>query len=476
MTSYSNGAVRDLNKKMIDAAITRFMTEIGWFGTAEEGYTAGSWEGTIPAPTGLTGTVRIKNNSMATSSWPGEIPPGAQYVGDETRGALLYQVYELDAWVSIYEPICDRVNAAYEGWATLPLPGDFDGAIHALEEAVDAVTPASQGEGSWSFTNVDVSSSMGLMYKWISPNASGPASSLLFAFDSAYGIDRITGVMANQAQVAAALGFAVAGEKKVWENGEIDLMTILEDGWKAMDVTQGGGGSINLQVVKAFLDLAQVFTPAQIDVVLGGLSTGIDFIDTVIPKPHTDTKESTVSGGSYEEVMSSFEQALQDLEIAINNEEVEICNKLDALRGVLGDREATDFHLHPGAGIESGLVEATEMRINHDMVQTIGTRDVPIVASAFLDAADSASRETGEGVWIRENGIGWETSGPWSRWKGVLDQFDAISTGSAKELIKAGELLATAAGWIGESDAAAQEAVAGHADELERGQLEWSQP
>ncbi|WP_193614791.1 hypothetical protein [Nocardioides lijunqiniae] len=473
MTAYSSSALGDLMDDVLDNAVRRYVSEFGWYGSADEGFRGNNWDGELPPNFGPTGMVTLKLNAIAQSA-SSDVPPGAQYVGQETRGSVVYHVYEVDAYESIYSPWVDRLHQVFDGWRSLPDPADFDAPIAALEDAVDAITPQSQREGGYTFVDVEVSTAMGLIYKWASPQSDQASSDLLYAFDGGYGVDRITGVMVNQAQVAAGAGLAVAGEKQVWKKARTDIMAIAQAGADSLDIGGGGSGSIDLGVVKAFVDLVGVFVPAQFDVLVDAASEGLAFLDEVTPEPKTGNKTLTLSGGTAEEIFASLEDAVKELEQAIYDEESELQTKLQALQGILGDNDPVNFHLHPGAGMAETFVDAAEIRINSRTIQSIGNHDVPIVAKAFLRAAEFAASHTGSGIWSRDHSIGMGSYGPHASWLAALEQLDAITTGSAKELIDAGRTLAVAAGWIEDADDQAAADMGGLADELARGQDHWA--
>ncbi len=55
----------------------------------------------------------------------------------------------------------------------------------------------------------------------------------------------------------------------------------------------------------------------------------------------------------------------------------------------------------------------------------------------------------------------------------MLSEFDAVTTGSGKELVEAGRLLAVGAGFVQDTDGDVQEALQGVQDDLDRGSDEW---
>lgn len=474
MTEYSHQAVGEVMARIMDNVIRLFMSESQWYGTWDEGFRGNGWDGDIPGKFDGSGKVVLRQNvSSQTAVSPA--PPGAVYLGDETVGYVSYYKYEIDPR-TLYDPWVERVNTLFEGWRSLPDPADFDAPIAALEQAVDDLTPEAQRDGSYTFVDVAVTSAIGRMHTWVSPQGDTNLSDLLYAFDSPYGPDRITGVMINQAQVAAGLGFTVAGEKQVWTKARQDLMRISGEAADAMDVTGGGGGlSIDLGVVKSFVDLVSVFVPAQYKVLTSAVSAGLGFLDQIIPEQTTEAKAATIDGFTADELMTSLERAIRDLETSIFDEEAELRSKLSVLSGILGGRAAGDFHLHPGAGIDTRFTgDAARIRIDSTAVQRVGTEDVPVVASAFLQAAESASSHTGPGIWTRDNLIGYGSTGAYYPWHSLIEQFDAVTTGSGRELVEAGKILAVAAGWIEDADVEAGLASRGLKDELDRGQTEWS--
>jgi hypothetical protein len=64
--------------------------------------------------------------------------------------------------------------------------------------------------------------------------------------------------------------------------------------------------------------------------------------------------------------------------------------------------------------------------------------------------------------------------GPRARWSAEQAQFDAVTTGSAAELVEAGRLLAIGAGQLEDVDGYTEAALQGVRDELARGSDAWS--
>lgn len=470
MAAYSHQAIGDRMALIMDNLIQRFMSEHEWYGTWDEGFTGSGWDGTFPGKSAGSGRAVIRYNMMSqTRTAP--MPPSAHYIGDEMVGHMTFQKFEVDP-AEVYAPWVERINDAFLGWRSLPDPADFEPVIDHLEKAVDHLTPQEQDAGAFTFVDVEVSNAIEMMRKWVSPQGEN-SSALLSAFDRAYGVGRITGVMVNQAQVAAGLGFTVAGERELWTKARADIMRIADDSVSAADVRQNGGGTIDPGVVKAFIDLASVFVPKQYGVLLSAASKGIGLLQAVKPQTTRESREVTVSGDTASAVLSSMEQAIRDLRSSIYEEESELQDRLLALRSALRSRSRDDFHLHAGRGHDETFDERSGIRFNSTTVQDVGTKDVPVVAAAFLRSAEEAAAQTGSGIWSRDNFIGYGSNGPHALWQQLIGEFDQITAGSARELVEAGKILAVAAGWVENADVESSLQSQGLDDELERGRLDW---
>ena len=88
-------------------------------------------------------------------------------------------------------------------------------------------------------------------------------------------------------------------------------------------------------------------------------------------------------------------------------------------------------------------------------------------------SADDASKTDKPMIWNRGGYIGYVPAGPRDRYKEVLEEFDAVTTGSAKELVEAGALLAQGAGFLKDADGYTQKALHGVEDDINRGKDGW---
>ena len=479
---YSASALNAKQKDIAKKAIQRWLyEEFHWYGTPEKGFQGGGFNEMLPPITGPTGTMRLTYNAASqTNTDPGQPPPGAIYKGEDTTGGMgqLNYLWDVDPWTDIYEPWFEKINSAFEGWDELPDPADYTGHIDSMRDAVTRLTPMPNPDGgplSTDFASVDLASNLGLVRKWVSPATEGASEgALVFAFDQAYGADRIQAVMQNQAQAGIVLGMTLLGEQKMWENSRKDIMRLAEEAEKAFDVTQGGGGGISLEVVKSFVGLVTTFMPAPVAGVLGKASAALDLVQKFKPEETKPDPKPEISGESADAVFTSMDSAINKLDMAILDQELElVTHTLQGLLDEMREHAGTQFHIHPTNGVATELAHAKAINVHPDYLKHIGYQTVPAIAAVMAKSVDDAQKTDKPMIWTRGGYIGYVPAGPRDRYKEVLDEFDAITTGSAKELVEAGELLAQGAGFLKDADGYQQQALKGVEDDINRGKDGW---
>lgn len=485
-TPYSVAALERLKKDIIKAAIkwTLYDEPVKWDGDADSGFHGASWEGTLPPYGGPTGTVRLKYYQPGLGFAAGT-PPGAEPVGEGTDAAgQPYYEYEIDPWTSIYEPWQERIESAFRGWDGIPEAHDFNDALGSIRSAVETLTPIPQGgasggdaagsmDSTWSA--VDLAAGLGTLGRYIGPDAaSGYTGALMIAFDFNYGPDRIRAVMTNQAQVAIALGSVVLGGQKVWEGAGLDIMAIAEAAAASFRPGGGGGDAIDLKVVKAFGELLSNFMPAPVKTALDAGTAVLSFVEEVMPADTQGEAAVTLEGSTPDEVYQSLVDVIAKLEQRVFDQEYELAyttmqKTIDYMHG----HDASQFHLHPRDGIDPQLAGATPLDIHPEHLRVIGYQVVPTIASFLGKAAEHAQAANQPGMWARTASIGLGSSGPHAKWAEAQGLFDQVTTGSGRELVEAGRLLAVGAGWIEDADGSSQAALHEVQDDLDRGSLGW---
>jgi hypothetical protein len=489
VTDYSPEALEDLKEKMAHAAIKWVMYEepTQWDGNAEDGFYGAGWEGRLPPVSGPTGTVQLKFFPPLMTAAAG-IPPGARVTGDGyNEVGQGYYTYEVDPWTDIYEPWINRIDEAFKGWDTIPEPGEFSGPINSIRSAVTALTPLPtqeggpddggdpEGEFETTYADVELETALGTMDAFIGADTAGADQGLLiYAFRHGYGPDRIRSIMGNQAQVAIVLGLVLLGEQKVWQGAQQDIMAIAD---KASESFRpgGGGGDIDLKVVKAFVDLLATFVPAPVKPVLATGSAALSLVDELMPEDTPGDTSVKLDGYTPDEVYNSMVDAIRKLEQRVFDQEYELA--YTTLSGVLDymyGHDGSQFHIHPDKGLDLDLAEAPRLTVHPEYLKRIGYQLVPGVAAYLGHAAEDAQSADKPDIWRRTNYIGLSPDGPYPRWSEVLGEFDAVTTGSGKELVEAGRLLAVGAGFVEDTDGDTATALKGVQDDLDRGSDEWT--
>lgn len=481
MPDYSATALEDVKEQITHAAIRMAMADLGWYGSAEDGFQGNAWEEMLPPVSGPTGSLTLRENLQAYSQHS-QPPPGSEYLRtDYNQIGNGFNLYRVDPWNDIYEPWIERIDAAFEGWEGLPEPSDYDDPIDSLRSAVSALTPMPAGgsgndpggDFDTEFAVVDLEANLDLLDDWVGPATAGASSGLLvFAFDEAYGAGRIRPVMRNQAQAAVVLGVTLLGEQQIWRKTRDDIMTLAAEAVEAFE-PYGGGVSIDLKVVKAFVDLLNTFAPGPLKTVLTVGSSALGLVDTLLPEEQTSDVEARITGDTAEEVYTSLCEAIEKLERQVYNKEYDLVTSLRGLLGVMREGRASQFHIHPDSGMAADLAEAESIDVDPEYLRLVGFRTVPTIAAFMGQAAEHAQGADRPGIWQRSGYIGYGSAGAYYKWAEALAAFDAVTTGSGAELVEAGALLAAGAGFLEDADGSAEEAIRGVEDDLERGRLEW---
>jgi hypothetical protein len=480
---YSPSTLEKKKGEIAKKAIQRWLyEEFHWYGTPEGGFRGGGWMEMLPPITGgPTGTMQLRYNmAEQMNTDPGQPPPGSTYKGEDFSGGMgqQYYLYEVDPWTDIYEPWYEKINSAFQGWEQLPDPAEYADPIASMRNAVTRLTPMPDKSGgplSTDFASVDLASNLSLLDHWVNAGTDGASQGMLvFAFDQAYGAARIQAVMQNQAQAGIVLGMTLLGEQRIWEKTRKDIMRLAEEAEKAFDVAQGGGGSINFEVVQAFIGLVGDFVPPGVAGVLTKASDALSLVEKLKPQEHKDDPKPEITGDSAESIYTSMTTAINKLDMTVLDQELElVTHTLQGLLDEMREHAGTQFHIHPTNGVATDLVHAKAIDVHPEYLKHIGYQTVPNIAAVMAVSADEAATTDKPLMWDRGGYIGYVPAGPRDRYKDVLGQFDAVTTGSAKELVEAGELLAHGAGFLQDTDGYQQQALKNVQDEIHRGKDGW---
>lgn len=502
MTTYSSQAITDFKKKIAHNAIKMMFEEkgVGWEGDAATGFNQGSMipypalsGNTLPPVSGPTGIVQffVPGVSMnAHGQWDREdgaaltstsFPPGTTLVREEEINNLPGYICQVDPWTSCYQPWIQRIESALEGWDTLPDHGRFATEAGKANAAVQELTPTS-GFGSpsaeeWrpTFTDPSRTTAFDLFSEYVGADVD---SNMVYAFRSKYGPVRAGTVMQNQGQIAYGLTLILGGEAKLWEEAGVDIMKLCEAAEAAFHYEPPSFDfNFSLKIFKAFTDLAGTFVPAPAGTVLKGASAVAGFLQAVIPENTTETTPPPpLSASTAEQVAKNFEEAILTLRRATFHQEEVLYHCARRLKEGIDTVKVDYLHIHAGAGIDPGVSTAERIQVHTGALKDIGINQVPIIASIFARAADDTYGLAPADIWTRGWPLGYGLKGPQEIVAEILTDFDKVATGSARELVDAGRLLAIAAGWIEGVDEGSQADLTGLNDELERGRTSWEHP
>jgi hypothetical protein len=502
VATYSSQAITDYKKTIAHNAIKMMFEEkgVGWEGDAATGFNQGSMipypalsGNTLPPVSGPTGTVQffVPGVSMnAHGQWDREdgaaltsssFPPGTTLVREEEVNGLPGYVCQVDPWTSCYQPWLERIESILEGWDTLPDHARFAEDAAKAGQALQELTPATGFDkptaDEWrpSFTDPSRTTAFDLFSEYVGADVD---SNMVYAFRSKYGPVRVGTVMQNQGQIALGLTLILGGEAEMWKSAGVDIMALCEAAKNAFNYDPPDFNfSIDLKIVKAFLDLAGIFVPPPAKPFVTGASGVVGFLQAVIPenKAKPDPPKP-LSAGTAEQVAKNFEEAILTLRRATFAQEEELYHCARRLNEDINSVKLDYLHIHPGAGLDAGVTTAEQIRVHTGALKDVGINQVPVIASIFAKAADDTYGIAPADIWKRGWPLGYGLSGPQETVAEILAEFDKVATGSARELVDAGKELAIAAGWIEGADQESQADFTGLNDELERGKTDWAPP
>lgn len=502
MGTYTSQAITGYKKSIAHNAIKMTLEQsgMGWEGDATTGFRhssivpyPGLTGNTLPPVTGPTGVVQmfvsgsVLNGSEGLSRDPGTaisgemFPPGTRIVREEEVDRFPGYVLECDPWNDFYQPWLTRIESALEGWETIPDHARFGQEAEKAKAALQELTPTSgfgsQNSEEWrpTFDDPNRTNAFDLFSEYVGADVE---SDMIYAFRSKYGPTRVRTVLQNQGQIALGLTLVLGGEKQLWHTAGEDIMALCEAAKKAFNHQPPDFDfDIDLKVVKAFLDLAGVFVPPNIKPVVVGASAVVGFLQAVIPEDKAEpTPPPPLSAGTAEEVAAKFEEALLTLRRAVFDQEEELYRCTTRLHEAIMEVPPDHLHIHPGAGLAPGVTTTEQINVHTGALKDVGNHQIPVIAAVFAHAADDTYGLAPVDVWTRGWPLGYGTRGPQEDFAQIVEWFDQVATGSARELVDAGRRLAIAAGWLEGSDEENSGALTGLEDELGRGQTGWEQP
>jgi hypothetical protein len=240
------------------------------------------------------------------------------------------------------------------------------------------------------------------------------------------------------------------------------------------------GGRIDFGAVKGFLEVLSGVLPAGkgVDVLAKAIKVS-GFLDAVSPSKPAPPDPFDLTGGSPDEVYDRLLLALERLDDDITDAEKGVRELLDnAVAKASAPHERADFHISPGAGVDTRPEDTTvgdvdwsapgQIDVNVEVYQSVGLRTMPSIAAFLESASDLADRSGSPTPWLRVGAVGSGGQyGPfYNSYVDFLELVTSVLSSSAAEIVAAGEKLAIAAGFIGDADAEARGAFDRKAGEI----------
>ncbi|MDO9455565.1 hypothetical protein [Nocardioides sp.] len=378
-----------------------------------------------------------------------------------------------------------QIDELVAGWDHLDDPTKYDGMIGSMGAAIKKVA-AGTGSDDSQLGNPDLTE-IGFIRQRLAQNAGQTVEQ----FYRCYGPEKLELVLDGHCEVMASLGLAVAGQKEIWTKTRTDVATILEAGvagftqtrqnndtdWKAVISVATAGIGVLSAFTAGVPGLAPIL--AAVSATGGFLGAAID----ALPKT-AEPKNEAYTGSHPDTVFSDLKKAFTVLETSINEQEVGHETMLDTMLAAVADTtNRGNFHIHAAAGLApefGGTDDIIDMK--YPVLETIGYTSMPLIARAFLDSVDNAEAADDQTTWFRPyasvpaGAIGSGAYGPYYAWQGLYRAIFPLMNDTAAEVVRAGEHLAEAAGYVRDSDQWAKDALGKNYQDIQGADLGWQAP
>lgn len=459
---YNDANLQSLKSQLCKAAIDAYMGDLAWkpSGTGYVGL------GQVPGPdVGETGRIETQFGSDSDGSAPKYLPGMKLKSWNESTRVATYTV---DPWRDVYEPWISSIDLLIDQWLTLPESAGYSGTLSAANDAVAALTHDSGDSrtGSDNTGETDLAGYVGNGGELASLKSMN--SKAVDAFKSVYGQPRVASIIDNQRELLIAVGVSLAAEQAIWPTARGTVVVVLEEAIRAFK--NEGPKMIPLSVVGDVVSaFAGLIPGGGVATALAHLASGIDFLDKVTPdKKPVDSGSLHLSGASAEEVRQKLSQALQNLNHDVTAAEQYIATISDnAVTEIC--RRRYDYHIDPAQGVNrhgntldgDSLDWSKPGGIDIDQwgVQNVGLITLPGIASYLAAASTASDKSDSSTCWLRGTGIGLGTYGPYLDWTEFRELVSKLVSSTGAELLRAGPLLAQAAGFIGDADERARQTL-----------------
>jgi hypothetical protein len=470
----------NLMRRATEAAIDNELRRRQWYGDAASGYSSAGYDARLPPVSLSTGDVIIESQpGTATGGVSGgPLPPGAELIGEEQAGGtgdVVYK-YRVNPGEDIYGPWFERINAAFEPWHDLPDPAGFDDAVEHVVEAIGQLTfeAGDARPGTVPVAEVDLATLLNSTLAAIKPEQGQVA----LAFDSAYGAKHTKAVIGNQRELLITLGVALSAEQRAWAEVRKSVVAVAQNAVPAF--ASASPAPIDFAAVKGFLDAVTGILPAgKVLDVLSKAATTCGFLEEVTPSPPDPQDSYELTGESADEVYDHLILALTRLDTDITDAEQAVRDLTnEAVAKASARHEQSDYHISPGEGVDTSPDGTTvgdvdwskpgQIDVNVEVYQSVGLRAMPSIAAYLESASDLAGQSGTPASWLRASSVGSGGQyGPYyNGYADFLELITSVLSSSAAEIMAAGELLAIAAGYIGDADDVARKTFDQQAGEI----------
>lgn len=376
-----------------------------------------------------------------------------------------------------------NIETVIYGWTStsLPKPSDFGPLVTCCEKAIKELSAPDEGSQHSPLGETRLEDISNMQDLW--PSERSATGATLTAFYVKYGPNRLRTVFHSHCEAVGALYVALTGEQEVWEKSSEDIANLMGNAVEAFKQTRQNHATewkSLLTVGSAAAGLAATFATGPVGAFIGGLAASGSFLGTVmgeLDKSKSD-KPLDYSGSSPDKVYSDLTTAVQELSTTIKDKELGFQRMLSKMLHLV---EAPDnrenFHINPKKGLDPSFAHSDDIiDMSIPLMQRVGYTMMPKIASCLYEASDDADAANDSYPWCRVGTIGMGVLGPYDDWKNLLYAIYPLMDSSGAEIVKAGEHLAEAAGYMQAADDEGARAMGKHSKEVAKSSLGWTPP
>ncbi|QIG45513.1 hypothetical protein G5V58_24655 [Nocardioides anomalus] len=332
------------------------------------------------------------------------------------------------------------IDAVFGRWTYVPEPTDIEGKVDTLRAVAKQLNAGGAfTDGKGEDQTVDGGNLVLNDYiDYVDGELNQYNGLMIDAFDANYA-SRVRPTLTGQHVVACVMGTLIAGEQKIWEDAQEDVLTLAREALKAFKAApeHHADWEAVFKVAGAALAAAGLFvTGGAGATAIGAASTVLGIIGT-FQQPPPDKPKGSVLGSTSDAIIDSLWKSRDELDKAVTQQEQSLSD--------CGSKAAKYFAEHPeyidiaepSEFLENNRGEyfkdGENIKVLMPHLREIAAR-FDLISELQSAAAGQADGAMGDSVWTRDDRIGMSATGHYAAYQTLHGVLDGALSGSAREM------------------------------------------